>query len=53
MRRRGYGIDAKAVNSLIYGYVDDIINDLFFDKEDELREAIDPDIERENQQPDR
>jgi hypothetical protein len=46
-----YGIDAKAVNSLIYGYVDDIINDLFFDKEDELRDEIERDIERENQRP--
>jgi hypothetical protein len=40
-----YGIDAQAVNSLIYGYVDDIINDLFFDKEDELSDEI----ERENE----
>jgi hypothetical protein len=44
-----YGIDAQAVNGLIYGYVDDIINDLFFDKEDELRDEIEGDIEREKQ----
>jgi hypothetical protein len=46
-----HGIDAKDVNGLIYGYVDDLLSDLFYDKEEELRDEVERDIERENQRP--
>jgi hypothetical protein len=44
-----WGVRARAVNKLIYGYADDMLDDLFFDKETELQKEIDEDIDRENQ----
>ena len=44
-----YGIDAKAVNGPVYGYVDDMLSDLFYDKEEALRDEVEHEIERENQ----
>jgi hypothetical protein len=37
-RRRG--IEMDEVTRLVRGYVDDLVNDLFFEKEDELIEGI-------------
>lgn len=42
-------IGAGEVNKLVYGYVDDMLSDLFFDKEEELKADIEEDIARERQ----
>jgi len=40
------GISPKVINGLVWGYVDDMLGDMFFDLEDELRTERDeaPDI---------
>jgi hypothetical protein len=37
---RIYGIEFDEVGRLVRGYVDDLVNDLFFEKEDEIRDGI-------------
>jgi hypothetical protein len=46
-----HGIGAKDVNQLVWGYVDDMLSDLFYGKEGELTGEIEEDIEREGQRP--
>jgi hypothetical protein len=46
-----HGIRAKDVNHLVWGYVDDMLSDLFYEKEGELTREIEEDIEREGQRP--
>jgi hypothetical protein len=46
-----HGIRAKDVNQLVWGYVDDMLSDLFYEKEGELTREIEEDIEREDQRP--
>lgn len=36
-------------HKLVYGYVDDMLTNLFFDKEEEIKAEIEADIARENQ----
>ena len=40
------GISPKVINELVWGYVDDMLGDMFFDLEEELRTERDesPDI---------
>jgi len=42
-------VDATAVNGLVYGYVDDLLSDLFYDKEEAERDEVEREIDRENQ----
>ena len=35
----------------MWAYVDDLLSDFFYDKEEELKTEIEQDIERENQRP--
>lgn len=42
-----HDIQARAINELVYGYVDDMLSDLFFDRQVELQDEIDADIARE------
>jgi hypothetical protein len=44
-----HGIGPREMNKLVYGYVDDMLSDLFFDKEEELKAELDADIGREHQ----
>ncbi|CAN5251534.1 hypothetical protein BH10PSE6_BH10PSE6_06610 [soil metagenome] len=46
-----HDISPKEVTKLIYGYVDDMLSDFFYDKEEELRDEISADIVREGQSP--
>ena len=41
-----HGISPKVINNLVWGYVDDMLGDMFFDLEEELRTERDdaPDI---------
>jgi len=49
--REKYCISARQVNQAVWGYVDDLLDDLFFEKEEALKAEIEEDIERENQGP--
>jgi len=42
---RHHGVELDEVTRLVRGYVDDLVNDLFFEKEDEIRDGI---IERDD-----
>ena len=46
-----YRISARQTNEAMWGYVDDLLSDFFFEKEEELKAEIESDIERENQRP--
>jgi hypothetical protein len=35
-----HGIEANEVNQLVWGYVDDLLGDLFYEKEQELLDGI-------------
>ena len=41
-----HGISPKVINEVVWGYVDDMLGDMFFDLEEELRTERDeaPDI---------
>lgn len=39
------------MNQAVWGYVDDLLDDFFFEKEEALKTEIEEDIERENQRP--
>jgi hypothetical protein len=45
--REKYRISARQTNETMWGYVDDLLSDFFYEKE----EALKDDIERENQRP--
>ena len=49
--REKYRISARQVNQAVWGYVDDLLDDFFFAKEEALKAEIEDDIERENQRP--
>jgi hypothetical protein len=49
--RGKYRIPPRQVNEAVWGYVDDLLNDFFFEKEEALKAEIEADIERENQRP--
>jgi hypothetical protein len=49
--REKYRISARQVHQAIWGYVDDLLDDLFFEKEEALKAEFEEDIERENQRP--
>ena len=49
--REKYRISAKQVNQAVWGYVDDLLHDFFYEKEEALKAEIEDDIERENQRP--
>ena len=49
--REKYRISAKQVNQAVWGYVDDLLDDFFYAKEEALKAEIEEDIERENQRP--
>ena len=49
--REKYRISAKQVNQVVWGYVDDLLDDFFFEKKEALKAEIEDDIERENQRP--
>lgn len=49
--RAKYRISARHVNEAMRGYVDDLLSDFFYEKEEELKAEIEADIERENQRP--
>lgn len=49
--REKYRISARQTNQAMWGYVDDLLSDLFFEKEEALKAEIEADIERENQRP--
>jgi hypothetical protein len=49
--REKYRISAKQVNQAVWGYVDDLLDDFFYEKEEALKAEIEDDIERENQRP--
>jgi hypothetical protein len=49
--RDKYRISAKQVNEAVWGYVDDLLSDFFYEKEEALKAEIEDDIERENQRP--
>jgi hypothetical protein len=49
--REKYRISARQTNEAMWGYVDDLLSDFFFEKEEELKAEIESDIERENQRP--
>ena len=44
--REGHGISPKVINEFVWRYVDDMLGDMFFDLEEELRAERDeaPDI---------
>jgi hypothetical protein len=46
--REKYRMSAKQVNQAVWGYVDDLLDDFFFKKEEALKAEIEDDIEREN-----
>jgi|SRR5690349_25011904 hypothetical protein len=49
--REKYRISARQTNETMWGYVDDLLSDFFYDKEQALKAEIEEDIERENQRP--
>jgi hypothetical protein len=49
--REKYSIGARQVNETVWGYVDDLLDDFFFETEEALKAEIEDDIERENQRP--
>ena len=49
--REKYCIGARQVNETMWGYVDDLLDDFFYEKEEVLRAEMEADIERENQRP--
>ena len=49
--REKYRISPKQVNEAVWGYVDDLLDDFFYDKEQALKAESEEDIERENQRP--
>jgi hypothetical protein len=49
--REKYRISPKHLNQVVWGYVDDLLDDFFFEKEEALKDEIEQDIERENQRP--
>jgi hypothetical protein len=49
--REKYCIGARQVNETVWGYVDDLLSDFFYEKEEVLRAEMEADIERENQRP--
>jgi hypothetical protein len=49
--RDKYRISARQVNEAVRGYVDDLLSDFFYEKEEALKAEIEADIERENQRP--
>ena len=49
--REKYRIRARQVNETVWGYVDDLLDDFFYEKEEALKAEIEDDIERENQRP--
>jgi len=49
--REKYRISARQTNQAMWGYVNDLLSDFFFEKEEALKAEIEADIERENQRP--
>ena len=49
--REKYRISARQTNETMRGYVDDLLSDFFYEKEEALKTEIEEDIERENQRP--
>ena len=49
--REKYRISARQTNETMWGYVDDLLSDFFYEKEEALKAEIEQDIERENQRP--
>jgi hypothetical protein len=49
--REKYRISVRQVNESVWGYVDDLLDDFFYEKEEALKAEIEEDIERENQRP--
>jgi hypothetical protein len=49
--REKYRITARQVNETMWDYVDDLLDDFFYEKEEALKTEIEDDIERENQRP--
>jgi len=49
--REKYRISARLTNEAMWGYVDDLLSDFFYEKEEELKAELEADIERENQRP--
>lgn len=49
--REKYRISARQTNQAMWGYVDDLLSDFFYEKEEQLKAEIEADIERENQRP--
>ena len=49
--RDKYRFSAKQVNETVWGYVDDLLDDFFYEKETALKDEIEEDIDRENQRP--
>lgn len=51
VHREKYRISAKQVNEAMWGYVDDLLDYFFHEKEEALKSEIEEDIDRENQRP--
>ena len=49
--REKYRISAPQTNEAMWAYVDDLLGDFFYEKEEALKAEIEQDIERENQRP--
>jgi hypothetical protein len=49
--REKYRISARQTNEAMWGYVNDLLDDFFSEKEEALKAEIEEDIERENQRP--
>jgi hypothetical protein len=49
--REKYRFGARQVNQAVWGYVDDLLDDFFYEKEEALKNEIEEDIDRENQRP--
>jgi hypothetical protein len=49
--RDKYRISARQVNETVWGYVEDLLDDFFYEKEEALKDEIEEDIDRENQRP--
>jgi hypothetical protein len=49
--REKYRLPARQVNEAVWGHVDDLLADFFFEKEEALKAEIEDDIAREHQRP--
>ena len=43
-----HGVEADEVNQLVRGYVDDLLGDLFYERENELLDGIAGEVDRED-----